>query len=70
MRRKQVAAQQGNMELGTPPMELPYPADAKRVVALPVEGVLNPNNCESERMRSAERGGSNGFAGGGGAEPQ
>ncbi len=34
--------------------------------ALPVEGVLNPNNERSE----SERGGSTGFAGGGGAEPQ
>jgi hypothetical protein len=33
---QQVAAQQSNMELGTPPV-----ACAKRVVALPLEGALS-----------------------------
>ncbi len=41
MATQQVAAQQSNMELGAPPMELGTPPCAKRVVALPLEGALS-----------------------------
>ena len=43
-----MATQQGNMEPGTRPC-------AKRVVALPVEGVLSPNNERSELSGEARR---------------
>ena len=41
MATQQVAAQQSNMELGAPPMELGTRPCAKRVVALPLEGALS-----------------------------